>query len=142
MWTEIDESNELDVTFQFFGYWNSGRIGDALSLLSDTVTYDRVPLAAVRGRREVESLLRGFGIGASFTVAWQITNFAISRNVVFTERVDVYRHECGGAIVVPVMGALTVVHDEITSWRDYFDHASFDEQLAAIHRRTDGRSRP
>jgi limonene-1,2-epoxide hydrolase len=133
---EAQATSALDVVFQFFHLWNTGLSGDALVMLSDDVVYDRVTMSVVMGSADVAALFRDFGIGTIYTVAWQITSFAVNENVVFTERVDVFRHENGGAIVLPVMGTLTVVDERISVWRDYFDVASFKSQLAAVGART------
>ena len=133
---EAQATSALDVVFQFFHLWNTGLSGDALVMLSDDVVYDRVTMSVVMGSADVAALFRDFGIGTIYTVAWQITSFAVNENVVFTERVDVFRHENGGAIVLPVMGNLTVVDERISVWRDYFDVASFKSQLAAVGART------
>ena len=132
MTAEAQATSALDVVFQFFHHWNTGAIDDALAMLSDDGVYDRVSMSVVRGRADVAALFRDFGVGTTYTVAWQITSFAVNENVVFTERVDVFRHENGGAIVLPVMGTLTVVDGRIAVWRDYFDVASFKRQLAAV----------
>jgi limonene-1,2-epoxide hydrolase len=54
--------------------------------------------------------------------------------VVLNERIDVFRHHNGGTITLPVMGTVTVEDGKITVWRDYFDPADFERQLATIRR--------
>ena len=63
-----------------------------------------------------------------------MTGIAVSGNVVLNERIDIFTHENGGQITLPVMGTLTVENGKITVWRDYFDLGSFERQLAAIKR--------
>ena len=43
-----------------------------------------------------------------------------------------FRHREGGSIVLPVMGLLKIENGRITVWRDYFDPADFERQLAAL----------
>jgi limonene-1,2-epoxide hydrolase len=50
------------------------------------------------------------------------------------ERIDVFTHQSGETITLPVMGTITVENDKITVWRDYFDPTDFDRQLSKIKR--------
>lgn len=118
----------------FFGHWNANRIDDALAMLTKDVLYDNVPFPDIVGRENVRKFHRDFGVGSSFTVDWQVVNIAMTGSVVLNERVDIFVHESGGRIVLPVMGTLTVQEGGITVWRDYFDPTSFDTQLALIKR--------
>ncbi|WP_348645902.1 limonene-1,2-epoxide hydrolase family protein [Rhizobium laguerreae] len=61
-----------------------------------------------------------------------MTNIAATGNVVLNERIDVFTHESGGEITLPVMGTVTIEDGVIIVWRDYFDPGDFDRQLAAI----------
>ncbi|WP_245515294.1 limonene-1,2-epoxide hydrolase family protein [Rhizobium deserti] len=61
-----------------------------------------------------------------------MTQIAVSGNVVLNERVDVFRHQDGDTITLPVMGTLTIDNGVITFWRDYFDPTDFDRQLAQV----------
>ncbi|HEB3530215.1 nuclear transport factor 2 family protein [Burkholderia cenocepacia] len=122
----------LAVALRFFSLWTENRIDDALSMLSDDVLYDNVPFPDIVGRDNVRQFHSDFGIGTTFKVDWTVTHIAAAGNVVLNERIDVFQHESGGKITLPVMGTLTIVDDRITVWRDYFDPADFDRQLSAI----------
>jgi len=116
----------------FFAHWSGNRIDQALAMLSDGILYDNVPFPDIVGRDDVAAFHRGFGIGTDFLLDWQITHIAAVGNVVLNERIDIFRHKDGGTIVLPVMGTITVEHGQITVWRDYFDPADFERQLAKI----------
>lgn len=116
----------------FFSHWSHNRIDDALAMLSDNVLYDNVPFPDIVGRAEVEKFHRGFGVGTTFLLDWKIVHIAAAGNVVLNERIDIFRHQDGGTITLPVMGTITVENGQITVWRDYFDAADFDRQLAAL----------
>jgi len=116
----------------FFAHWSGNRIDEALAMLSDQVLYDNVPFPDIVGRDGVAAFHRGFGIGTDFLLDWQVTHIAAVGNVVLNERIDIFRHKDGGSIVLPVMGTITVVDGEIAVWRDYFDPADFERQLAKI----------
>lgn len=124
----------IETAKTFFAHWSANRIEEALAMLADDVLYDNVPLPDITGRENVRKFHADFGIGTAFKVDWQVTEIAISGNVVLNERIDIFTHESGGRITLPVMGTITVENGKITLWRDYFDLGSFERQLAAIKR--------
>ncbi|MGM4910546.1 limonene-1,2-epoxide hydrolase family protein [Rhizobium sp. 768_B6_N1_8] len=124
----------LETAKTFFAHWSANRIEEALAMLADDVLYDNVPLPDIVGRENVRKFHADFGIGTAFKVDWQLTEIAASGNVVLNERIDIFTHESGGRITLPVMGTIMVENGEITVWRDYFDLGSFERQLAAIKR--------
>jgi limonene-1,2-epoxide hydrolase len=124
----------LETAKTFFAHWSANRIEEALAMLADDVLYDNVPLPDIVGRENVRKFHADFGIGTAFKVDWQLTEIAASGNVVLNERIDIFTHESGGRITLPVMGTIMVENGEITVWRDYFDLGSFERQLAAIRR--------
>lgn len=122
----------LETAQTFFAHWSANRIDEALAMLSDDVLYDNVPLPDIVGRENVRKFQADFGIGTGFKVDWKIIEIAVSGDVVLNERIDIFTHESGGTITLPVMGTLTVENGRITVWRDYFDLASFERQLVTI----------
>jgi limonene-1,2-epoxide hydrolase len=124
----------IETAETFFAHWSANRIEAALAMLSDDVLYDNVPLPDIVGRENVARFHADFGLGTAFKVDWQVTQIAAAGNVVLNERIDIFTHESGGSITLPVMGTLTVENGKITVWRDYFDLGSFERQLAAISR--------
>lgn len=120
------------ITETFFAHWSANRLDDAIAMLSEDVLYDNVPFPDILGRENVRKFHADFGLGTVFTVDWNVTAIAASGNVVLNERIDVFTHESGAGITLPVMGTITVENGMITVWRDYFDPADFDRQLAAI----------
>ena len=127
-----EPQDPVRIAATFFEHWNHNRIDAALAMLSARVLYDNVPFPDIVGRDEVAKFHRGFGIGTDFLLDWKVTHIAAASNVVLNERIDVFRHKDGGVITLPVMGTITVENGEITVWRDYFDPADFERQLAAI----------
>ncbi|QWW66176.1 limonene-1,2-epoxide hydrolase family protein [Rhizobium sp. WYJ-E13] len=124
----------LETARIFFAHWSASRIEEALAMLAEEVLYDNVPLPDIVGRENVRKFHADFGTGSAFKVDWQVTAIAASGNVVLNERIDIFTHESGSQITLPVMGTLTVENGRITVWRDYFDLGSFERQLAAIKR--------
>jgi limonene-1,2-epoxide hydrolase len=127
-------SAPIEMAQTFFDHWSANRIDQALAMLSDDVLYDNVPFPDIVGRDNVGKFHEAFGIGKSFKVDWKVTHIAASGNVVLNERIDVFTHENGGTITLPVMGTVTVEDGQITVWRDYFDPTDFDRQLSQIKR--------
>jgi limonene-1,2-epoxide hydrolase len=124
----------IEIAETFFAHWTANRIDEALAMLSDDVLYDNVPLPDIIGRENVRKFHAEFGIGLAFKVDWKVTQIAASGNVVLNERIDVFTHQSGETITLPVMGTITVENDKITVWRDYFDPTDFDKQLRKIKR--------
>lgn len=124
----------IEIARTFFAHWSANRIDDAIAMLAEDVLYDNVPFPDIIGREQVRQFHAGFGLGTSFTVDWKVTAIAAAGNVVLNERVDIFTHESGGTITLPVMGTVTVEKGMITVWRDYFDPTDFDRQLATIKR--------
>jgi limonene-1,2-epoxide hydrolase len=124
----------IEIATTFFAHWSANRIDDALAMLSEDVLYDNVPFPDVVGREAVRRFHADFGLGTTFTVDWKVTAIAAAGNVVLNERVDVFTHQSGATITLPVMGTITVEDGVITVWRDYFDPADFDRQLAQVKR--------
>jgi limonene-1,2-epoxide hydrolase len=103
-------------------------------MLSADVLYDNVPLPKIVGRENVRKFQAEFGLGTAFMADWKITQIAASGDAVLNERIDVFIHQSGGRITLPVMGTITVKNGMITVWRDYFDPADFNRQLGQIER--------
>jgi limonene-1,2-epoxide hydrolase len=93
----------------------------ALSMLSDDVVYQNVPLPPDRGKAAVARTLRSFQkVFTGFEV--RMRNIAQRDGVVLTERVDVL----SGPLLyldIWVCGTFEVKDGKITLWRDYFDLA-------------------
>lgn len=111
--------------------WNRMDLdGIAESFASDAV-YHNIPMEPVYGVDAIRESLSGFLAMAS-EIQWDILNIAEDDNgIVLTERVD--RFKIGERwLEVPVMGTFEVSGDRISAWRDYFDLADFQSQMAAI----------
>jgi len=127
-------SAPIDTAKTFFACWSANRMDDALAMLSEDVLYDNVPFPNIVGRESVRKFHSEFGIGTAFTVDWKVTAIAATGNVVLNERIDLFTHQSGATITIRVMGTITVEDGVITVWRDYFDPADFERQLAQIKR--------
>ncbi|MFT4987892.1 MAG: limonene-1,2-epoxide hydrolase [Acidimicrobiales bacterium] len=103
----------------------------AVAMLSDDVSYENVPMNPIAGREGVRAALAGF-LGSASEVSWPVSSQFEHGNRVANERVD--RFKIGeGWLEMPVAGFFDV-NDQglITLWRDYFDLATYTDQMAAL----------
>jgi limonene-1,2-epoxide hydrolase len=106
-------------------------IAAAAAFASPSISYENMPLQPIVGRDAMVATLEMF-LGSASEVDWVIVRQHETGNVVFNERVD--RFLIGhGWLELPVAGVFCV-DDEglITLWRDYFDLASYQRQLAEL----------
>lgn len=106
-------------------------IDAAVALLADDVSYENVPMKPIGGREGVRAALASF-LGAASKVEWPVSSQFEAGNRVANERVD--RFKIGeGWLEMPVAGFFDVNNDGlITLWRDYFDLATYTEQMAEL----------
>jgi limonene-1,2-epoxide hydrolase len=103
----------------------------ATELVSDDVEYDNVPMGKNIGPEAMKTFL-GAMVGGIDEVQFVIHRQVAEGSTVMNERVDRFR--MGEKwIDLPVMGTFEVSSEgRITLWRDYFDMATFSDQLAAV----------
>lgn len=100
----------------------------ALTMVSDDVVYDNVPIGAVEGPEGIRQALGGFLADAT-GVDWVVHRQVAGGTTVMNERTD--RFEIAGTWhEIPVMGVFEVVDGRITLWRDYFDMSPLQALLA------------
>jgi limonene-1,2-epoxide hydrolase len=103
----------------------------AVALAADAISYENMPISPIVGREGLAATLHAF-LGAASEVDWQVLRSVESGRVVVNERVDRFRIG-EGWLELPVAGFFEVDDDgRITLWRDYFDMASYQRQLAAL----------
>lgn len=105
----------------------------ALVHVSEDVQYTNMPLGAegtVRGHDGIRAVLEPF-FAPTLANEWVIRSAAVAGTTVFIERLD--RHQLsGGWAELPVTGVFEVVDGKIAAWRDYFDFATIEKQMAAF----------
>ena len=103
----------------------------AVAMLAEDVSYENVPMQPIAGRDGVRAALNSF-LGAATEVDWPVSSQLQSGNRVANERVD--RFKIGdGWLEMPVAGFFDVDDDGlITLWRDYFDLATYTDQMAIL----------
>ncbi len=99
----------------------------AVELLADDVLYDNVPMDDVHGRDGVRAALGPF-VESCTEIDWVVHRQVAAGDVVMNARTD--RFQLGERwIEVPVAGWFEVSDGRITLWRDYFDEATFRDQM-------------
>ena len=117
----------LEIVEEFISALERKDIDSAISLLADDCEYDNVPMGKMFGSENVREFL-GPMIENCSSVDWPVHRSSSSGNLVFNERLD--RFEMGGNwIEIPVCGVWEVIDGKITLWRDYFDLATYRDQL-------------
>ena len=115
-----------DTVRAFIDAWNANDMKAVVSFFSDDVFYHNIPLEPMRGRKVVEEFLRGSGPWDK--IDWQLLSIAENGSKVLTERIDAFVTN-GKTVSLPVMGTFEINEGKITAWRDYFDLATFVNQL-------------
>ncbi len=102
----------------------------ACELVSDDVEYDNVPMGKVYGPDGIKGVLAQM-VGMLDEVEWVIHRQVAAGSLVLNERTDRFGKD-GRWIDLPVAGVFEVTDGRITLWRDYFDMATFTDQLTAL----------
>ena len=106
----------------------------ASALISDDIEYDNVPMGKVIGKDAFRSVLGPFLDSAS-EIEWiihhQVASGDLNNGVVMNERTDRFKM-AGGWMGPPVAGLFVIQNGLIILWRDYFDLATFQSQLADV----------
>lgn len=100
----------------------------AVRLVTDDCEYDNVPMSKVVGPEAIAALL-GPMLTSCSEVEWVVHRQVAEGALVLNERLDRFLLPSGW-VEVPVCGVWEVVDGRIRLWRDYFDLATFEGQLA------------
>jgi len=102
----------------------------AAELVSDDLEYDNVPMGKMHGPEAMKEFLSGMVNGLD-EVQFVVHRQTATGNVVMNERSDRFRIG-ENWIDLPVAGVFELdAAGKIVLWRDYFDAASFTDQLTA-----------
>jgi len=118
----------LETVHAFIAAIEAKDLDTALTLVTDDIEYDNVPMPTANGVDEVRAFLGPFIDGAS-KIEWVIHREAAVGNIVMNERTD--RFLLGERwIEIPVAGVWELRDGKIALWRDYFDMGQFNAQMA------------
>jgi limonene-1,2-epoxide hydrolase len=119
----------VDIVRAFIAAWEARDVEGIVARLTDDVVYVNVGMSEARGRDQVRAATEPF-LAACTRVEWTVTHIAeTAEGAVLTERIDVFEMP-GRTLTAPVMGVFELRGDRICAWRDYFDVAGFQRQMA------------
>jgi limonene-1,2-epoxide hydrolase len=119
--------NPSSLITEFVNRLERKEVASAMELVSAECEYDNVPMSKVFGPDAIAAML-GPMLSQCSEVEWIVHRQAAQGNVVFNERVDRF-HMPFGWLEIPVTGVFEVHDEKITLWRDYFDLATYRNQL-------------
>ena len=113
----------------FIAAWEARDVEKILAAMAPDAVYHNIPMQPMKGREAIRGFITPF-LGGATRVEWTVHNVAESADgTVLTERTDVF--EMGPkTISLPVMGTFEFRDGLISKWRDYFDLADFQRQMA------------
>ena len=117
------------IVTDFCNAWPRKNVEELLAFFTDDAVYHNIPLAAARGKAEIRKTIDGFMPGTT-KVEFKILNTASVGATVFNERIDSFVVN-GRSVVVPVAAVFELSGGKIKAWRDYFDLATYMNQLKA-----------
>lgn len=125
--SEQPTATPLGVVNAFIAAVERRDLDAAMALMADDCVYDNVPMKPISGHQNIRAVLGSF-LGPCTEVAWPVHRSAEAGPVVFNERTDRF-HMPHGWVELKVTGVWEVHHGKITLWRDYFDLASYMNQM-------------
>lgn len=125
----LPDDSATQLVLELIDGFNQMDIERILACFADAAVYHNIPMEAVTGQDNIRAALQPF-LAGSTAVQWDLISIAEdAQGRVLTERVD--KFEIGGKwISIAVMGVFEVVDGKIAAWRDYFDLAQFQSQMA------------
>lgn len=119
------------VVSDLFAAWARLNLDEIMSYFDENGVWDNVPMNnPAKGKAAVRELTQGFLKDAASFEA-KILKSAHEGNLVINERVDTIRMKNGKTAAIPVAGVFELNDaGKITSWRDYFDMATFTKQIS------------
>ena len=117
-----------DRVMAYIDAWNRMDWAAVEEALADDVLYHNIPMEKIEGKAAAMGFITGMQADA---VNWEVIAIAEkSDGVVLTERVDNFDMAGGRKVSLPVMGTFEFTDGKISAWRDYFDLATFANQMA------------
>lgn len=117
-----------EIIESFYRTWSEGDIEGALDFCTDDVIAVNVPIGSIEGKAAVREFLRKFGAGMS-EVRYEVHHLLENGDTVLLEGQENYTKN-GKRVALPYMTAFEFQGPLIKEWRDYFDYATLERQLA------------
>lgn len=121
-------SKDIQAIQDFVAAFNVKDIDAIMGFFGEDPIYHNMPSGPVKGEKGVRALISGF-IGPAEKIDWEIITIAQSGDTVLAERIDRFTIN-GKEVVLPCLGAFVMRDGKIVEWRDYFDMATWQKQMA------------
>lgn len=119
-----------EIVTAFIAAIESKDIAKAVTMVTNDVSYENMPIGPIVGPEAMTQTLEGF-LGAASEVDWQILRQIEDGNTVVNERLD--RFKIGnGWLELPIAGFFELTDGKISLWRDYFDLNSYMTQMSEL----------
>jgi limonene-1,2-epoxide hydrolase len=123
-------SSHIEIVRAFIAAWERRDVDAIVAAAAPDIFYHNMPMQPVVGREALRAACTPF-LGGATEVRWDILAIAeTSDGKVLTERLDTFVFGPDRTVAVPVMGVFEVRDGLIAVWRDYFDLADFQKQMA------------
>jgi limonene-1,2-epoxide hydrolase len=120
-------SDSERVVSEFCKTWETLNIDKVMEFFTDDAAYTNIPIGTATGKAEIRKTIDGFMPGTT-KIEFKILNTSCAGATVFNERVDSFIVN-GKPVVVPVAGVFEISGGKIKAWRDYFDLATYLNQI-------------
>lgn len=98
-----------------------------MAYFTPDAVYHNIPVEPVKGADAIRQVLGG--LTQIESGGWEVRNQVAAGEIVMNERID--RFKAGDKeVALPVAGVFRVVDGKIAEWRDYFDMATWQKQMA------------
>ncbi|MEM6707252.1 MAG: limonene-1,2-epoxide hydrolase family protein [Pseudomonadota bacterium] len=120
-----------ETVMQLIDAFNRNDLDAIVACFAEDAVYHNMPMEPLTGTAAIRAGLQVF-LNDATAVEWIVHHLLESADgTVLTERLD--RFELNGRwLEIPVMGTFEVDGSRIRAWRDYFDLADFQRQMAAL----------
>ncbi len=126
-------AGKVDIAKAFFTAWAAQDHDAVLRLVHPDVEYQNMPFPDVlRGKDAIAGFMQKFGRGMS-NIHVELRHIVEVGDVVFHEGVETYTRK-GINVALPYCGVFEFQDGLIRGWRDYFDRATLEAQLAPVAR--------
>jgi limonene-1,2-epoxide hydrolase len=114
-----------------FAAWTRLDLDGIMGYFAEDALWDNVPMnSPAKGRAAIREMTQGF-LKDTTSFGAKILKSLHVGNTVFNERVDTIKMKNGKGADIPVAGIFELNDaGKITSWRDYFDLATFTKQIS------------
>lgn len=123
-------ADSKQLVLDFIEAWNRLDYDAIYAAMADNIFYHNIPMEPCEGIDAVRAFFDGSGMGSD-GAEWIVHHIAADGDTVLTERTDKFRIN-GQWIAIRVMGTFELENDKIIKWRDYFDLAEFQNQMASV----------